>query len=126
MHLSCPRCAQPLHPVSLGLVRSAGYREAVGADTEGFACGRCGVGVVPGRVVNELMRGVDVGGRMTERERTTTRLGCPTPNCFANLDRVTLSWEQDFVEIEQCARCSTMLLDPGEFTKVFLIERGGR
>lgn len=124
MEMNCPRCAQRLRRVSLGLARNTSYRDLVGGDGEGYACAACGVGVVPGHVVNELMRGIDVGGRMTERDRDTTRLACPTENCFANLDRVTLSWEHEFVEIEQCGRCATMLLDPGEFPKVFKIERG--
>lgn len=123
---TCPRCAHALHRVSLGLVRQGAYREVQGADKEGLACARCGVGVVPGTVADELMRGVSVGGRMTERDRSKTRLACPTPRCFANLDSVTLTWELEFVQIEQCARCSTMLLDAGEFQKVFKIERGGR
>ena len=43
---------------------------------------------------------------------------------MATLDAVTLTLGTTCVEIEQCPRCRAMLLDPGEFPRVFAIEHG--
>jgi hypothetical protein len=122
--MSCPRCTRGLVPTSLGLRRAGGYRDQHTADAAGYYCPGCGTGVVPGEVVDELMQQIPVGGGMSERDRTRLRLGCPA--CMANLDRVTLSWGTTFVEIEQCPRCRLMLLEAGEFPKVFDIEHGSK
>lgn len=111
-------------PVSLGLHGTGGYRDVAGHDESGFRCSGCGLGVVPGTVVDKLMESVDVGGGRSERDRTRTRTGCPI--CLGNVDRLTLSWGTTFVEIEQCPRCRTMLLDAGELPKVFVIEHGSK
>lgn len=108
--------------MSLGLRRGGGYRDLHGPDAAGHQCEHCRLAVVPGDVVDELMQGIPVGGGMSERDRTRLRMGCPA--CMANLDRVTLSWSTEFVEIEQCPRCRLMLLDAGEFPKLFEIEQG--
>jgi hypothetical protein len=78
----------------------------------------------PAPSVDELMKRLPVGGGMSERDRKPTRVGCPA--CMANLDKLTLSWGTQFVEVEQCPRCRTMLLDAGEFPKVFAIEHGAK
>lgn len=36
------------------------------------------------------------------------------------------SWGPSFVEIEQCPRCRTMLLDAGELPRVFVIEHSAK
>ncbi|GAB4199851.1 MAG: hypothetical protein OHK0013_10330 [Sandaracinaceae bacterium] len=117
---SCPRCAKRLIRVSLGLRSSGGYRDQHLADAAGYRCEHCHLGVVPGEVVDELMQAMPVGGGMSERERKRLRMGCPA--CMGSLDRVTLGWATEFVEIEQCPRCRLMLLDAGEFPKLFEIE----
>lgn len=122
--LPCPRCRRALSPISLGLHASGGYRDLAGTDASGLQCPGCGLGVVPGAVVEKLMQSVAVGGGMSERDRTPTRTGCPA--CLSSVDRLTLSWGNTFVEIEQCPRCRTMLLDAGEFPRVFVIEHGSK
>lgn len=96
------------------------YRDLAGLEATGHRCARCGLGVVTGAVVDELMKRVTVGGGKSERHRKPTRTACP--GCLGNVDAVLLSWGTAFVEIEQCPRCRTMLLDAGEFPRVFVIE----
>lgn len=123
---ACPRCATPMHPVRLGLRHGGAYREAAGGTPEerGWQCPACSVGLVPGPLVDWLMKRVPVGGGLAERHRATTRVACPA--CFGALDALLLGWGTEFVELEQCPRCRAMLLDPGELAKVFEIEQGSR
>jgi len=110
--------------ISLGLHQGGGYRDLAGHDASGFQCGRCGAGLVPGEVVDQLMQQLEVGGGPSERGRPRPPPG--RPGCMGNLDRVLLTWGITCVEIEQCPRCRTMLLDAGEFPKVFVIEHGAK
>lgn len=118
----CPRCGTAMRPVRLGLRDGGAYREAAGtgASERGWQCPSCGAGIVPGPLVDWLMKRVPVGGGPSERHRETTRIACP--GCFASLDAIALTWGTSFVEIEQCAGCHTMMLDAGELPKVFAIE----
>lgn len=117
----CPRCAHTLEAIPISVPRGAGgYRELADFAATGHRCSRCGLGVISGSVVDELMKRLPVGGGMSERDRKPTRLGCP--HCMANVDEVLLSWGTSFVEVEQCPRCRTMLLDAGELPRVFQIE----
>ncbi|MBX7192705.1 MAG: zf-TFIIB domain-containing protein [Sandaracinaceae bacterium] len=121
MSEACPRCAHRLETISISIPRGAGgYRDLAGFEATGYRCPRCGVGLIPGPVVQELMKALAVGGGKSERHRRGTRLACP--GCLGNLDEVLLSWSTTFVEIEQCPRCKAMLLEAGEFPKVFVIE----
>lgn len=117
----CPRCTHALESIPISVSRGqGGYRELADFSATGHRCPRCGLGVVSGPVVDELMKRVPVGGGMSERERKPTRLGCP--HCMGTVDAVLLGWGRSFVEIEQCPRCRTMLLDAGELPRVFQIE----
>ena len=111
-----------MRPVRLGLRHGGAYREAAGASEaeRGWQCPRCALGVVPGALVDWLMKRVPVGGGPSERHRATVRTACPA--CFGSMDHVVLGWGAEVVEIEQCPRCRTMLVDPGELPKVFDIE----
>ena len=114
-----------MRPVRLDLRNGGAYRDAAGGgrpEERGWQCPACRVGVVPGPLVDWVMKRVQVGGRSSERHRATTRIACPA--CFGSLDALLLSWGTDFVELEQCPRCRAMLLDPGELAKVFEIEQG--
>lgn len=117
----CPRCTGAIEPVPIAVPRGGGsYRDLADFQATGYRCASCGLGIVTGEVVDEMMKRVSVGGGMSERDRKTTRTGCPS--CLRNVDALLLSWSTTFVEVEQCPFCRTMLLDPGEFPKVFLIE----
>ncbi len=121
----CPRCSDLLERIAIRAQGGGGaYRELAGVEVTGYRCTRCGLGVVTGAVVAELMKRLSVGGGMSERERKPTRTACP--GCMGNVDAVLLSWSTTFVEIEQCPRCRTMLLDAGEFPKVFVIEHSAK
>jgi hypothetical protein len=95
----CPRCAHDLESIPISVPRGGGsYREVRDFAATGHRCTRCGLGVVSGPVVDELMKRMPVGGGMSERDRKPTRLGCP--HCMGNVDEVLLSWGTAFVEIE--------------------------
>lgn len=117
---ACPRCGDSLRPVRLGSREGGAYRDAVASYNRGWQCLGCALGIVPGSLVQWLMKNVPLGGAATERSRHATRTGCPS--CFATVQLVGLSWGEEHVEFEQCPKCSTMLLDPGEFPKLFVIE----
>jgi Zn-finger nucleic acid-binding protein len=72
-------------------------------------------------MVDWLMRSITVGGGASERNRAPTRVGCP--ECFGSFETLLLTWSTRTVEIEQCPKCRTMMLDPGEFPRLFEIER---
>lgn len=122
----CPRCATPMRPIRLGLRDGGAYREAAGGrpDERGWQCPACSVGLIPGPLVDWVMKRVPVGGGPAERERT--KAPCVCPACFATFDALLLGWAEAFVEIEQCGRCRAMLVDPGELAKVFAIEQDSR
>jgi hypothetical protein len=125
LSLQCPRCTHRLEVVPISVARGGGgYRELADFAATGHRCSACGLGVVSGPVVDELMRRLPVGGGMSERDRKPTRLGCPA--CMGSVDEVLLSWGSSFVEVEQCPRCRTMLLDAGELPRVFQIEHASK
>lgn len=107
---TCPRCAGALSAGRIG--RGGGpFR---GGELEVLRCARCKVLVLPAGEAERLLSDPELGHDATERDRKTTRMGCPTPGCFANLDEVTLGWGKRWLVAEQCPRCRALLLDPGE------------
>ena len=61
-----------------------------------------------------------LGQSMLLRERKRLSQGCP--GCMSNLERLTLSWDAGWVEIEECPRCGNLVVDPGELHKLVRLE----
>jgi Zn-finger nucleic acid-binding protein len=110
--MECPRCRGPI----LGATaRPEGgpYRRT----DDGLVlpcCERCRIYVLDVELVAQLRADVprQFGALSIERRRRETRQGCPS--CKYSLETVTLAHGQRWVDIEECARCGTCILDEGE------------
>lgn len=106
----CPRCEDPLQEIVVpgeggeGLYRGMGMRAQ--------RCARCGTGWVD--VTRFAPR--PLAGTILERERSATREGCP--KCRASMLRLTLSWGDEWVQIEECAGCRLVAVQPGEYPRL--------
>ena len=106
----CPRCGQAVEPIRLSEVGGA-YR---GGTRAAFRCHPCRVTILDRasreRIVESLARS------MLLRSRAATEVPCP--KCQRALSHLTLSWEGRWVEIEECASCHVLVLDPGELDRL--------
>jgi len=112
--VECPRCRGPLDEARL--TRGGGPFRSAHVDVT--RCRRCGVIVLSASEAKRFLSDPELGHDATERDRKPTRLPCCTPQCFGNLDEVTLGWGQKWVVLEQCPRCHLLLADPGELEMI--------
>lgn len=112
--MRCPRCERPMEQQRLHAEGGA-YR---GAYVTVWSCAGCGL---TGVNLESVIRDRGAGhARLSHTplcrsaERTSEACG----GCLAPLARLTLSWGQRWVEIEECARCGRLYLDPGELASV--------
>jgi Zn-finger nucleic acid-binding protein len=112
--MECPRCRRPLSELRIAAGGGA-YREAMRI---AHACKPCGVTVLDPQDV--AARAGDLAQRLSRsmlvRERRRLREACPA--CLANLERLTLTWDSAFVEVEECPRCGRLVLDGGELQRM--------
>lgn len=77
-------------------------------------CSACKAQVLESEEARSFLGNPELGKNATERDRKTTRMACPTPECFGTLDQVTLGWGSRWLVMEQCPRCLLLIADPGE------------
>lgn len=117
--MNCPRCEGPLSDVRITSGGGA-YREAMRL---AHTCTRCKLFVLDPDDV--AARAGDLPRRLSQsmllREKKPVRDGCP--GCRASLERLTLSWDAGWVEIEECPRCGKLVVDPGELRRLVTMEQ---
>ena len=107
---SCPRCQTPLREIVVpgeggeGMYRGMGVRA--------HHCERCRTGWVD---VTRFAPG-KLAGTILDRESAPTREACP--KCRASMVKVTLSWGDEWVQIEECAGCRLVAVQPGEYPRL--------
>lgn len=116
--MECPRCERPLSDIRITSGGGA-YR---GAFRLAHRCDACLLMVLDPQDVEaragDLPKRLGQSVLLRERKRVTD--GCP--GCMANLEKLTLSWDSGWVEIEECPRCGNLVVDPGELRRLVALE----
>ncbi len=112
--MECPRCRSPFVD---GQIRGRGgaYR---GSYVRVLRCDRCklsalDVSAIANRHGSSHVR---LSATLLCRDRKPADMHCAS--CMRGLDLVTLSWGATYIELEECAGCGLVYLDPGELERM--------
>ena len=109
--MQCPRCKQRMTQIRVRGGREGGaYRDNL---TMAWGCLRCGCRVLERTSTGDVTK--TLARSMLVRERAPT-VSCTA--CLATMERLTLSWGEHWVQIEECPRCERVLLDSGELERI--------
>ncbi len=110
--MECPRCHGRLEETQIAQAGEGAYR---GIYLGAHRCPRCRV-IVMSADTHERRNGAR-GLAQTMLARASSPIA-QTCVCLASLTRVTLSWHDAWLEIEECPRCGTLVFDDGELDRV--------
>ncbi|MBX3273839.1 MAG: hypothetical protein KF729_26480 [Sandaracinaceae bacterium] len=109
---TCPRCRVVMDEIRVLSSGKGGgtYRDVYAT---AWRCPRCGARLLERSTSGDLSR--TLAGSMLVR--AAKRAGsCDA--CLATMQKLTLSWAEEWVEIEECARCGRVIVDHGELERI--------
>ena len=113
----CPRCHVAMDEIRVPSGGRGGgtYRDVYAT---AWGCPRCRARLLERSTSGDLSR--TLAGSMLVR---ATRRAASCDACLATMQRLTLSWAEEWVEIEECARCGRGVVDHGELERVRAMAR---
>ncbi len=108
----CSRCGGAMVDMVVPEDGGGAYR---GAQIRAQRCTQCAVAWVDTtRIAPRALVGT-----MLERKREPAAKPCP--RCGGRVAKLTLSWDTYWVQIEECAPCRIVAVDPGEYPELRML-----
>ncbi|MCA9608082.1 MAG: zf-TFIIB domain-containing protein [Myxococcales bacterium] len=105
--MQCPRCEIDMVEVRARGGAGGAYRESW---TMVWGCRRCGEKMLQPAQSGHL--GASLARSMLVRDRKKAPMLCPA--CMTTLDAITLGWDDEHVELEECPGCRAVFVDDDE------------